>query len=113
MFWQLVSVFDSEPLILEQLLEEPEWAGYLKWFRDFNRHVDSQNRVVLDAILPEKLVVRAMEICRLRFRVHLGHLSKCIDQTEDSISAVDAFHRYGLNALEEVLEYGSFSVPVG
>lgn len=111
MFWQLVSVFRNAPSVLEQVLEEPEWADYLEWYKGFNGHVNSQNRTILDAILPEQLIVRALGRCDLRFQIQDGVLRQCHVQSEASISAVDVCHRYGGEAIEEVLEKGSFQVP--
>ena len=111
MFWQLVSVCRANPSALERLLEEPEWADFLKWFKNFRQHVNSQNRAILDAVLPEQLVVSAMRLSEYRFRIQLGVLYQCLEESEGSISAVEAYNRYGGEAIEQVLEKGSFQLP--
>jgi hypothetical protein len=110
-FWQLVTICYPIRSSLEQLLEEPEWAVFLKWLKDFNQHVRSQNRAILDAVLPEQLVVSAMTLCRYRFCIRNGILILCHEESGEPIATVEVYLRYGAEAIDEVLEKGSFKVP--
>jgi hypothetical protein len=112
-FWQLVSIFRSEPNILEQLLQDSKWLPYLRWFRDFKQYVDAQDRSVLDADIPTDLTESAMKLCSHRFRIQNGYLYLCADQRVDALSSTDVCDRYDAEVIEEVLEYGSFRIPVG
>lgn len=107
-FWQLVSAFRSNLSMLEKLLERPEWKQYQEWLREFNQHVTLQNRSVLDATLPKDLVVRAMALSDHRFCVDGGVLRQSHASTEKSISATEAYNLYGADAIDEVLEKGSY-----
>ena len=112
-FWQLDSIFRADKSALQKLLSVPEWAVYLKWFNEIAQHVESQNRSILDAVIPEQLIVSAMTRCDYRFRVENGFLRRTPNQCEDAMSATDVHGRHGAAAIEELLEKGSFPVPNG
>lgn len=110
--WTLFSIFRAEPSVLEQLLQDSRWLPFLCLFRNFKQSVDSQDRMVLDADVPTDLAESAMIRCTYRFRVQSGQLCLCVDDGINALSSADVFHRYGGAAIEEVLEYGSFRIPV-
>src|SRR6185369_13856082 len=105
-FWQLVSIFRSNPLILEKLLQDSGWHLQLNWLRNLDHHVKSQNRQILDAVVTDDLAMSAMRLCQHRFRIQEGFLSQCTDNfaSPGSLAAVDVYKRYGGAAIEEVLE---------
>ena len=107
-FWQLVSIFRDDPSLLEKCVEESA-REYLNSFRDFKHHVDTQNRAILDAELPESLCLRALRLSKLRFQVTGGCLRSHNpdDSQARSLNAVEVYKLYGGSVIEETLEYGS------
>ena len=114
-FWQLTSIFRDDPLALETVLkEQQDWKLYLTWLSEFNSLVDSQNRQILDAVLPESLSERAMHVCKLRFCVQDGILRRSPIELsiERQLTAFDVYMKYGGDAIEDTLERGGWYLPV-
>jgi hypothetical protein len=109
-FWELVSIFGSDPAALASVLREPQWLTYLEWFRTFDQHVKLADRNVLDAEVPAELAERAMLLCTYAFCVRGGYLRLSVDHAPHALSAIDTYRRYGGDAIEEVLEKGSFQL---
>lgn len=109
-FWQLVSIFRDDPFSLERLFQTTKWNMYFDWFKNFARHVNQQDRQILDTVLPSELVNEAMQCCCLQFLVRDGFLYRWREKTavQGVLSATDVYNRYGGAAIEEVLEFGSF-----
>ena len=85
--------------------------GSVKWLEEIKRIVNEQQRSILDAELPEELVVGALKSSKIRFVWSGGYL-RCFGSEPRSgdFSAVEAFLRYGGHALDEAYEYGSYEI---
>ncbi|MCE9556839.1 MAG: hypothetical protein K8T91_26120 [Planctomycetes bacterium] len=113
-FWQLVSIFRDDESTLKQLFMNPEWKQYLDWYNGYDGHVFKQNRQILDAEVSPSLAENAMRQCKLKFVVWEGYLKMCDPKKKlppDALDAIDVFKRYGGDAIEDTLEYGSFRLP--
>lgn len=108
-FWQIVSLFRDELPVLANVFQAEKETNYLVWLGDFKEIVRSQKRHILDAQLPESLVRRALQTSKLKFVINNGVLQTAgamINSQE--LTALQVYQTYGANAIEEVLEYGSF-----
>ncbi|NQT39639.1 MAG: hypothetical protein HQ581_19230 [Planctomycetes bacterium] len=116
MFWQLTSAFRGNPSALQAVLERPEWHEYLAWFQDFGKLVDTQDRAILDAELPDGLCRECLKECSLMFFIKDGFLVHCVPtntpESSQVLSALEVFERFGGTAIEDACEYGSFPLPV-
>ena len=111
-FWQMVSIFRADVSLLRSVFEREQESAYLTWLADFNEIVRSQDRQILDSPLSERVVRKALQASRLRFRCSAGLLKPIanLDTNGQSLSALDVYLKYGGNALEDALEYGSVAV---
>ncbi len=116
-FWQLVSVLRGSNILEQLVLEDPRWEEYYHLLEDFNRHVDAQNRDVLDRPVDSELCRVALQAWPRRFWINEnGHLVQYRPEQDKDvepqslISAYDTYERYGGDVLEDVLEYGSVKV---
>jgi hypothetical protein len=111
-FWQLVSMFRNDLPALVRVLGEDEWKSYSHWLGEFNELVRSQNRQILDTVLPEKLVINALNASKLIFLVNDSVLRLSIERkgSENQFTALEVYKRYGAEAIEEALEYGSWLI---
>jgi len=113
-FWQLVSIFRDDIPSLENALKEPKWSKYFDWFKDFDPLVRSQDREVLDAIVPKELVEPLLEASELKFCIRNRSLILWSDEIEceNPLSALEVYRRFGADAMEDVLEFGSKEVSL-
>jgi len=114
-FWQLVSLFRDEEAVLLAVLQEPQWALYLGWYNDYEKHASGRNQNVLDAEMPEELCRRAVSQSKKKYYVHDNHLYRYYSEVQipagiSLMTALEAFEKFGGAALEEVLEFSSFFV---
>lgn len=112
-FWQLeaISRWDTVPLLGDELCN-PEWAEFKEIFDNYVEIVNKQNRTKLDKIVPHKLVRAVVSKLKLRFVLRGDNLRLAPDGEEGNLSAMEAADRFGGEVIEEVLEKGSFRVPV-
>ena len=118
-FWELVSAFRSEKDILSEVLQNPQWEMYYKYFLNLESIITKQDRLILDKTVPFDL---AYEICwksKLRFYLSykespqiIYHLKQDPQEDFQQIFASDILIRYGGNVIEEILEYGSAKVDL-
>lgn len=116
-FWELTSAFRHWPAILREVLDSPRWRDYLRQYDQFDILCDTQNRRVLDAIVPLELSREVAMKCPARFAFNPGnrHLYAALEDgfVEPGLramSAVEVHDEYGGFAIEEVYEYGSWPV---
>jgi hypothetical protein len=112
-FFQLVSIFRSDLTTLRQVLQDPRWQAYSDRLANIDQAIANQDRRVLDASIPTELCVEAMKASNLRFKCEAGHLHLVADtdRSSCSIAAVDVYNLYGGAIIEEVIEFGSASLP--
>ena len=113
-YWELISIMRSDRGPLKELLGQEQWGLYQGWYADDCRIVHSQNRDILDAIIPEDLAMAAMELCPERFQVEEGYLFHVSMGTgpSASISALDAYKQHGATTIEDALERGNAPIRV-
>lgn len=111
-FWELISVFRSDKEVLINILNEPRWVTYLEWYENINDHLNTQNRQVLDAELPNTLCRRALALSKHKFYIQDNVLrefkdSLILNPPYELLDALEVFDRFGGASIEEVIEYGS------
>ena len=113
-FWKLVSVFRDQQASLSIALLRAGSLGevYTHWLANFDQHVLSQDRHVLDALVPESVVMAAMKQLDTTFLVVDDVLRLSEDVGAETLSAYEVSLRFGPSAVEEVLEKGPCSVDV-
>ena len=112
-FWQIVSIFRDDLSSLESVFRAERDPVYLEWLTNFKELVRKQNRQILDARLPEDISERVMRASKLKFYISNGFLKVSTDQSPKAnnyLTALDVYTKYGTNAVEDALEYGSFPI---
>jgi hypothetical protein len=115
--WQLTSIMREKgefEAIKTVALSKPEWQEFAVWLQDLHALVVTQDRVKLDYILPEDLVLDALtRTDRSCFLSNDGRIMRSYRSSPDdeSIPLAEAYRRYGGHALEEAFEFGSIAVP--
>jgi hypothetical protein len=111
-FWELGSVCRAEPQLMERLADNPAWATYLEWLRDFARIVNEQDRGKLDSPVPLAACKHVLAGSRIRYFMSGGYLRMVRAGPSDRVlSAVEVLELYGGSLLEDVREYGLARVP--
>ena len=109
-FWQLVSICRSDRSALAALLARPEWGVYEQWLEDFEALVERQDREALDARLPPDMVCAALQ--RLDIRLYLSGRRLRATMPGRPLAITEAWERFGGQAVEDALEYGSVEVSL-
>lgn len=112
-FWELTSVFRGREAVLSEVLADPRWSEYATWFRNLARIVRDQDRVILDAPVPQALADAALRRLPLRFSLDGGTLRLIRDDGREHaevLTALEVAQRYDGSTVEEVLEFGSAKV---
>lgn len=114
-FWQLMSILDDRDRAIEIASSRASWHVFEYWMQDYGRIVASNDREKLDYVVPVELAEECLQLYpKLMFFSPDGHLRSFRATPDDEIiSAVDAFRRYGGNAVHEAYEYGSYLVKSG
>ena len=110
--WQLVSISRDEPdLIADTARADGRWAKYAEATRNFERAVQAQDRAMLGEVV-EPGFVRAVlsRIGRHLFLSNDGQLRVRRTASEQEISLVEAAERFGGDAVEDAMEFGSVKV---
>jgi hypothetical protein len=109
-FCQLLSVSDS-PRLADAASSDPDWAVYGKWVDDLTDICHAQDRAKLDHTLPNGFVRKVLTGSSQRVFYSSGQLrSYRFGPSDEQLSLVEAFDRFGGTALEEAFEKGSVSV---
>lgn len=112
-FWQLMSIVRGDhERILKVADGHPEWQQFVSWSQSESALVNQQDREKLDFVLPEEFVVACLsgmkEAC---FLSEDGWLrSREFDKTDQAMTFVSVYKKFGGAILEEVLESGSVHV---
>lgn len=106
-FWKLVSVFREQMGDLRSGLQDLHQHTQVQWLDQFTRHVREQNRPILDAEIPNDVVLALAKDLGVQFILNGTVLRRSNSTEEETISAREVVIRYGASALEEVLEKGS------
>ena len=108
-FWELVSAFRTEQSVLDAVFAEHPDHEFSGHYANFNALVDSQNRDVLDATVPDELVLLVASRSTRTFSLSAdGTLRLARTELDGQIlSAVDVVERFGGSVIEKVHEYGS------
>ena len=109
--WQLTAVCRPDSAALFATLSKPEWSEFAFDLERYNKAIDEQDRGFLDQVIPPELVEDVLQKTT-------GHIyfdgeqlrSHQFSKSDQLLSFVEAYRRYGGAALEEVLEKGSLSV---
>lgn len=117
-FWELTVVLASDPDKFLEVLRRPEWEVYREWYENEEQHVRHQNRAVLDAEVPHGLCEAALEKCSRMYWTDGAFLAALTPhnlpgKTDEIITALIAFRRYGGSPLETAIEkmYAQVSPP--
>lgn len=117
-FWQLESICREQPGLLSQIAAQQDaWKQFGEWDRNFHELVDTQNRAILDWVLPEEYARAVLAVCSLAFYVSEDESQLRASRSspsDEEISALEADIRYspqyGGGILEDVLEKGSHPI---
>lgn len=112
--WQLVSVMEERNIQLIRRLASTHaaWQFITDWLAQYEVLVDTQDRAKLDYELPAPFVrIVLAESDFIYYLSNDGWLRSWKAYPDDKlVTALDAFERYGGQALEEACEKGSFDV---
>ena len=114
-FWELISAFGRGDSKIERLFRSDAWrVPFHDYYTDFDKHVVSQNRDVLDQFVPLDLSRACAE---LRSDLVFFTDASCsivrsqrLDSSDVEISALQIHEQYGGAVIEDVLEKGSYRV---
>jgi hypothetical protein len=109
-FQQLLELFANEDETLKTILKsEDKWQKYLDWYNlGPALWRDSQKFL---SVIPDELVIATLSQSRLRFKCRIISLGEQPPSSE-SISALEAYKKYGALAVATAFERGAFDVPV-
>ena len=113
-FWELTSIFRTEPHILDTVLSNPQWLPFQSAYAQFSALVATQDRTILDAEVPAALARAVASQTQLRFRYYpemkllrLFEPDFFPEQASQELNALEVYERFGGSCMEEVLEKGS------
>jgi hypothetical protein len=108
-FWQLDSLLRETPHpITEVARTRPEWRVFAEWHADLEELCPVQDRVKLDAELPDDYVRAVLSKVDMPFYLDAeGWLrGGPFHSSEERLTALEAFNRCGGEMLEDVVEKG-------
>ena len=113
-FWELTSIFRTEPHILDTVLSNPQWLPFQSAYAQFSALVATQDRTIQDAEVPAALARAVASQTQLRFRYYpemkllrLFEPDFFPEQASQELNALEVYERFGGSCMEEVLEKGS------
>lgn len=113
-FWELTSIFRTEPHILETVLSDPQWLPFQSAYAQLAAIVAAQDRTILYAEVPDTLASAVASQSQLRFRhypemklLRLLEPDFFPEQVSQELNALEVYDRFGGSCMEEVLEKGS------
>jgi len=97
-YWDLFSIMRTERSALDKLLQDKRWV--------------SQSYVDESWTVAEDLAYAAMALFPMRFKTEDGYLFCCppAHSPPDSLSALEAYKKFGGKIIEETLERGNARV---
>jgi len=110
-FWQLVSIASEQPeLVSEVASGHPEWLHYATDASNMSTLVANQDRHTLDRVVDPVFAEAVLSGVRKSYYYGNGWLRSRRLGSEEEISALEAAKRFGGDAVEDALEYGSVAV---
>lgn len=113
-FWELISAFRSETPILTTVFFDPQWHKFQTWYTQSSALINTQNREILDAEVPDALARAVASKSALRFwyypdmkLLRLAKFDYFPEQARQMLTALEVYDRFGGSWIEEVLEKGS------
>ena len=111
--WQLVSIARIDAGLISRIAStHAAWKKYELFVSNFSNLVDVQDRVALDSIVDTDFV--AAVLGKLRRDLYLTSdnrlRSRQLNPDDQAVSVLDAYKRYGADAVEDTFEYGSIDV---
>lgn len=119
-FWETLSAFREFPSALAEVFGSDRWsATYGDSFLRYAELVRTQDRATLDSHLPVELTRQIAQRCdglQFCFSTDTGSLRRTTlalpaEAGMITLTALDVHDRFGGSVIEEVLEYGSATVP--
>jgi hypothetical protein len=119
-FWEAVRAFREFTPGLAEVFGSERWsASYGDSFLRYDELVRTQDRAALDSPLPVELtreIARRCDRLQFYFCAATGSLRRAMpglaaDAGAITLTALDVHDRFGGSIIEEVLEYGSVTVP--
>jgi hypothetical protein len=112
--WQLSSLCRVDPGLIRRVWgQDQRYSPLMRWFyEDLPRLVDTQDRTVLDAELPEDFVIGVLE--RLELPYYFDDMGNGVrylrsfrhTEGDRELTALEAYREFG-NVLEDVQEKGA------
>lgn len=113
-FWELMSVVHPNVKIVYTVAStSQEWQFILDWLNRYDILVDIQDRAKLDYELPNQFTREVLKLCDRLYYLSEDRIwlrSWLASSTDQTLTALDTFDRYGGQAMDEAIEYGSFRV---
>jgi hypothetical protein len=97
---------------MERLAADAGWVKFLDWYRSFDTLVNQQDRVKLDAEVPEEACAYVLSESRARYYLSNGYVRvRPAGPSDQVLTAVDVLRSYGGGFLEQVIEAGLARIP--
>lgn len=112
-FWQLVSIVrDDADLIARVASTNPAWKEYKSLVIEFPVLVRAQNRAVLDALVDTDFVIAVLGLMRRNLYLSSDNWLRSwqLETTDQIVSILDSFVRYGADVVEAVCESGAVKI---
>ena len=118
-YWQLMAVCriaGSESMPAVKADERAEWREFRVWYDHYERLVNKQDRAKLDFELPKEYVRAVLSDIRLDYYVTKSSDWLCHPRdapADKELTAVEAYVKYGGDAIETALEKGYARISDG
>jgi hypothetical protein len=120
-FWEVLSAFRDRQDILQAVLSSERWRDpYHAWLQNKDELIRSQNRAVLDSLVPFELSrqIAAQFDHEFLYSPGSGNLQSAAgavsqEPTAIRMTALEVLDRFGGAVIEEVFEFGSVKVERG
>ena len=118
-FWELISAFREYPEILEIVLSKNKWRDdFYENYSQIDKHIQEQNRSILDKEVPLELTKEICEKCPIEFIINFTNSTLRVynpslvnkDDIITIISCNKVHDLFGPAVIEEIGEYGSVKI---
>jgi hypothetical protein len=117
-FWEVMSAFRESEDVIVSVFNRNEWRNpYYEWFQNYTNLVDTQNRGILDSLVPFELtseiakgVTKLYYLDKLSNNLRAAKLGMPEESNIEVMSTLEVHDLFGGAVIEEVKEYGSFVV---
>lgn len=111
--WQLVSIVNGDRGLVSRVAKSHlSWSRYELFMREFSDLVDAQNREVLDSLVETDFANAVLGSMKKNLYLSSDNWLRSWQAypTDQTISMLDSFSRYGADVVEDVCESGSVKV---